>query len=363
MRAPQGQEGTCEVEHAVRPRRLRLHAHAGRIARKGKPRLHALAREPCVRASIPKHRGPLRIAAEPEARDVLSPRILDKLGRDLHVLHPQLVSVVQGRRPPEGEEEEHRRARRCRSDPARDTGFIVIAEHPVRPRTFRQRSFHLIHRASHRLGRPGHVEQGEIEGHVELVQLGAVISDELGEVEEMDLADGDPRACAAESFEQAADVAIDEVRVRVSPIVDVELRAVLPHVLVEVAPPRRRRRVVAELRVLHHRVRDVDAESIHATLEPELQRAQHRPTHLGVAPVQVWLLLQEGMQVVLARPRIPGPGGPAEGRQPVVRQRAVRLRVAPHVPVPPRVLAAAAGREEPCVLVAGVVGHPIDDDR
>ena len=293
---------------------MRLHVPGGRVRRDRQPGPHAWTREPCVRATVPRHRGPLGIAAEAESGNVLAPGVLRELGRDRDVLHPELVAVVDGGCPAEREQEQHRRARRGRSDPARDTRLVMVAEHPVRPGAQRQGRLHRVDRPSHRLGRPGHVEQAEVERHVELVQIHAVVGDQVGRVEEVDLTDGDALARPAIAVQEAANVAVDAVRVRVPAVVEVEMRAVLPHVLVQDATPGRRRRVVAKVRVLHHRVRDVDAEPVHAAFEPEFERAEHRPAHLGVAPVEVRLLLEETVQVVLARPGIPGPGRPAEGR-------------------------------------------------
>lgn len=52
---------------------------------------------------------------------------------------------------------------------------------------------------------------------------------------------------------------------------------------------------------------DVDAEAIHSAVEPEAQHVHHGRPHLGVAPIEVRLLVQEGMQIILAGRFVPLP--------------------------------------------------------
>ena len=106
----------------------------------------------------------------------------------------------------------------------------------------------------------------------------------------------------------------------------------------------------------------VDAESAHALFQPEVRRAVERLAHLGVRPVEIRLLLGEGVEVILLALLAPRPRGAAENRAPVRRRRAVRLRVAPDVPVGLRVRAALPRLPEPGVLIRGMVEHEIHDD-
>ena len=92
-------------------------------------------------------------------------------------------------------------------------------------------------------------------------------------------------------------------------------------------------RVVAEVLVLDEMPEHVDAKAVHAALEPEAQHAEHRLDDLGIAPVQVRLLGQEGVVVVLAGGRVELPRAAAEAGEPVVRRAAARRGVAPQVPV------------------------------
>ena len=68
------------------------------------------------------------------------------------------------------------------------------------------------------------------------------------------------------------------------------------------------------------------------------------------------------MHVILLAHAVPFPGRPAENRQPVVRRRAVRLRIGPDIPVGFRVAAARPALDKPGMPVGRVRDHLIDDD-
>ena len=116
------------------------------------------------------------------------------------------------------------------------------------------------------------------------------------------------------------------------------------------------RRVVAELRVLHDVVGDVEAEAVDAASSQKRSASNIAALTSGLRQLRSGCCGQERVQVVLAGRLVEGPGRAAEDRQPVVRRRAVRLRVAPDIPVALRVVAAGARLDEPGVLVGGVVG-------
>ena len=80
-------------------------------------------------------------------------------------------------------------------------------------------------------------------------------------------------------------------------------------------------RVVAELAVLHERVRDVDPEAGDAAVEPEAEDPVELVANLVAPPVQVGLLRQEVVEVVLAAALVERPCGAVEDRDPVVRRR------------------------------------------
>ena len=67
-------------------------------------------------------------------------------------------------------------------------------------------------------------------------------------------------------------------------------------------------RIVPEVCCLQEVPQHVDPESIDATVEPEPHHIVHRRLYGWIAPVEVWLLLQEGMVVVLFGCPVPFPG-------------------------------------------------------
>jgi len=148
----------------------------------------------------------------------------------------------------------------------------------------------------------------------------------------------------------------------VTAVVDVQLGVEAAEVAVHAARPLGRR-VVAQLRVLDEAVRHVDAKAVDPAIEPEAEDVEHGRLDLGVAPVQVRLLGVEQVQVVLPGLLVQRPGRAAPHPDPVVGRRAVRLAVAPDVPVALRIVARAPRLDEPCMLVGAVVRHDIDHHR
>ncbi len=120
---------------------------------------------------------------------------------------------------------------------------------------------------------------------------------------------------------------------------------------------------------LHHAVRDVDAEAVHAHVQPEAQDGAELVADGRVLPVEVGLLGGEEVQVPLPRRAVglgdPGPGGAAEDGLPVVGgQFAVLPLAGAEVVAVPGGGAGALGEGalEPLVLVGGVVRDEVDDD-
>ena len=119
-------------------------------------------------------------------------------------------------------------------------------------------------------------------------------------------------------------------------VVDVLLFVIRPKRLVQVVQRCRFGRIVAQQRIFHNKMRNIDTEAIYAALQPGAQHIEHGCHNLRIAPVQVGLLFQEAMQVVLSAGLIPFPGGAAKDAQPVVRRGAIRASIRPDVPIAPR---------------------------
>ena len=113
---------------------------------------------------------------------------------------------------------------------------------------------------------------------------------------------------------------------------------------------------------MHRMVQRIEPEAVDAALQPETGYRQQRVLHGTIMDVELRLLLQERVHVVLAPPRIPGPGRAAEHRLPVVGRRAVGLRIGPDVPVGPVAVAARPAVAEPAVMVGCMGIDLVDDD-
>ena len=106
----------------------------------------------------------------------------------------------------------------------------------------------------------------------------------------------------------------------------------------------------------------VQPETAHAFLHPEFRHVDQGLPHLRVFPVQVRLLLQEGMEIVLSPDGIVFPGRSAEDAAPVGRGAAVLRRIPPDIPVALFVVPAGPGFHEPGVRVGGMVEHQVHHD-
>jgi len=118
--------------------------------------------------------------------------------------------------------------------------------------------------------------------------------------------------------------------------------------------------VVPQLTVVGKEVDHVEAEAVDALVHPETHNVGQGLAHLGLIPVQIGLLLEEGVVVVLPAPLVPGPGRSAEKGEPVIWHRAIWFGVRPDVPVGLGVVPAPARFLKPGVLFRAVVENQVD---
>ena len=111
-------------------------------------------------------------------------------------------------------------------------------------------------------------------------------------------------------------------------------------------------------------VRDgVEAESVDAHAEPEVDDLRDGRLHLGVVVVEVGLVAEEAVPVVLAGHRVPRPVGRLGVGEDDASVGPAGVVVGPRVEVaPPRAGRGTAGALEPRVLVGGVVHDQLGDD-
>ena len=127
-------------------------------------------------------------------------------------------------------------------------------------------------------------------------------------------------------------------------------------------PPTGVGRVVPFLLIFVEMVDCIHPKPVDAPVEPESQHLAHCLLHIGIASIEVRLLLQVRMVIVLAGHLVESPSRTAEFALPVVRRGTVRLRVSPDIPIPLWMEPRGSTLLEPGMLIGGVVGHEIQDD-
>ncbi len=135
-------------------------------------------REAGVGGVVPLHRRAHRIAAEPQPGDVLLPRILHPVRRDLDIAHPELVAVVHRGGAAEREEQHRRHAGLGGAHAAGDAGTVMVTQDPVRPAMWRKQRLVTLDRRGDGASLPGQLEQLEVEGEMAPRALLAVVGDQ-----------------------------------------------------------------------------------------------------------------------------------------------------------------------------------------
>ena len=154
--------------------------------------------------------------------------------------------------------------------------------------------------------------------------LQGMLAADFGQGEALAVAVGDP----PKPFQE-----LHDVRMRL--VVDMLLEVERPRAL----PAARRGRIVPKIRVVHREVDRVDAKPVDAPVQPEPSSAEQSVLHIAIVQIEVGLFFEEIVQVILAPPRVPGPGRSAEYGLPIIGRRPVRLCVGPDVPVGSRIIA------------------------
>ena len=118
----------------------------------------------------------------------------------------------------------------------------------------------------------------------------------------------------------------------------------------------------AGLDLLEDERRGIDPEAGRTELQPEAHDLGHLGAYGRIGPVQVRLEVVEAMEVPGLRLLVEGPGLALLAREDRALATVRRLLGAPDVPVAVRRIRAAAGRDEPGMLIGGVVDHEVEDD-
>ena len=309
----------------------------------------------------PRHRRARPVASECQRPVGDGLRVAQLLEAYLRLRQSQFLALVEENVASQAQQQQQREPRAGRSllgrRPARHRAWrVVVGKGPARP-TSAWRLRPRVHGPAYQCGaQPVCVKEIEAVGGVQAprplsvgrhVRLGALAAD---------LSHREPSPVL---FGQRTDALEERDHLRLRLVVQglLEVRGASP-----LPPARQRRRVVAELAVVHREVDGIEAEAVHPAVEPEPHALEQRVLNCGVVHVQVGLLGQEVVHEVLAAAGVPGPRRAAEQRLPVVRWGAVGTGVGPHVPVAAGIVAARAALLEPGMLVRSVREHLVDDD-
>ena len=235
----------------------------------------------------------------------------------------------------------------------------MVAEHPIRPSGWRKRRLIVGDQRREGARLPRRIDELEVEGQVHPCPFPAVIAQQPID-RQVDLADQHAFApsTGAVTIGDGAHVGSDLVHLGLVGRMELEHAVHVAHrrLIGRVG------RIVREVCRLDQVPQHVDAEAVHASLEPEAYHVVHRRFHSRITPIEVRLLLQEGVVVILAGDLVPFPCRAAEIADPVVGRPAIRRRVAPDVPVPFRIVARGAALDEPGMPVGCVVGHEVEQN-
>ena len=317
-----------------------------------KPRL--TVSKTAVWFGAPRHRRAHRIAPEVEPGDVALPWVLHQMRRNRGVDHPNFFPLVDSWRSSQGEQQHRRDSGLSAPDPAGNSGSIVVAKHPVRPRPDRQRGFVGVNELRHGLWLPVGRDQVEVERQVEAGQIRSVIGHQLVD-REVGLPDHHPTRIGVSDPTHRSDR-----RVHARLVYGSDLQPALfgRHSRL----PTGIRRIIAALLILVEMVDSIHPKPVNTSVEPKSQHVAHGLLYLRIAPIEVRLLLEVRMVIVLTSDFVESPGRTAKLALPVVRWGTVRLRVSPDIPVPPRIELRGATLQKPGMLVGGMVRHEIKDD-
>ena len=277
-------------------------------------------REAAARARIPLHRMPRGVSSGPILRRSC-----------VTVEQAELLTLEDARGPGKGQEQHRRQTGVLLAHARRESRRIVVGENPGHP----THGCGLPDDARQVRGVPLGEEELEREDRIEELEIGSELRGRP-----VDLAHQHAPARGLADRSQRLLVARRVSRVDVpQPPVRPRQRQGVGH---------RGGRIVAQCRILGEAVDGIDAEPVDAELRPEADHLSERSSDTRVAPVQVWLLGVERVQVPLPGALVPRPRAASEGTEPVVR----RPILAPHVPV--------AMLAEPGVGDRGVAGNEVE---
>ena len=112
---------------------------------------------------IPLHGRTARVSSQAFTRHVLLQRVLYLVCWDGHIVHADLIAVIQGRRTAQGQQYHARYPGLGCAHSRGDARVVMVAKHPVRPAADRQRRLIAIDQAGDAARIPRRLQQLKIE--------------------------------------------------------------------------------------------------------------------------------------------------------------------------------------------------------
>ena len=138
-----------------------LHIHAHVVGAQRQPWLSGS--KACKTRAIPRHRSSLRIAPQSQPRLIFLSRVLNLLGGNGNILHPNFLPVINGRRAAQSKQQHCRNPCLGRTNFRRYPLLVVISQDPVRPSPVRQGRFVLFHDLSDTRRIPSSLKELKVE--------------------------------------------------------------------------------------------------------------------------------------------------------------------------------------------------------
>ena len=354
------QESTHAIERRRRIGLLDGNAARSMFVRDWQPR--NAGGEPGLRIAVPGHRSAATIAALEAGPERNAVRVAHRLERHVGLAKAKFFALVQASRATQRAHQRHQLrgeiVRRQSMAPTCHGAFhVMVGNRPAWPAVAHFRLQPLDGLADIR-GAEIVGQQLEAVAHVQAAF--AHVFGHRGEgILRGDFAQRGHVGIAIQQHPQLFEEA-EVFRLRIVEVVILECVWVIRAEAAPDAQVRRLGRVVAEPGVVETEVDRVQAQAVHAPVQPEADVVQRGRAHGRMVEIEVGLRGQEVVQEILTPARLPLPCDTAEDGEPIVRGTAVRFGVGPDIPVGLRVDAALPAFLEPCMIDRSVAEHLVD---
>src|SRR5579863_2358620 len=155
----------------------------------------------------------------------------------------------------------------------------------------------------------------------------------------MHLAYKETRSRCAVAVEHVAEFAIHGMHISMTIIIEMHLRVVVAHRLVQDLFSGEIERIITQIRVFEDKMGGIHTKPVYPPIQPEADDIKHGSFDRRISPVEVRLLFDECVQIILSSRAVPLPGRSTHYAQPIVGGRAIWSGVGPDIPITPGILA------------------------